>query len=86
MMEVVVRQGWTLSLVFGVGQSDEYAIEKTKFVHEYVHAYGLCRMVGLSTQPFRDVGVKSAQRHGIELNYGHSRKITRVQHFGEILK
>jgi hypothetical protein len=37
MMETVVRQGWTLALVFGVGQSDEDATEKTKFRHGEAH-------------------------------------------------
>jgi hypothetical protein len=50
MMATVVRQGWTLSLVFGVGWSDGDAIEKTKFGHEEVHSHELGTVVGLDTQ------------------------------------
>jgi hypothetical protein len=37
MMEVVVRQGWTLALVFGVGWSDRDVTKKTKFGHGDAH-------------------------------------------------
>jgi phosphotransferase system IIB component len=49
MIEVVVRKGWTLYLVFGVGKRDEYEIENTKFRREEVHSHELGVMVGLAT-------------------------------------
>jgi hypothetical protein len=36
-MAIVVRQGWTLAIVFEVGQSDTDSIEKTKFKHGDAH-------------------------------------------------
>ena len=62
-----MRQGWTLSLFFEVGQFHRsYGKKKTKFMHEVLHAHGLGMMVGLATQSVQYVGVDSAWRHEIE--------------------
>lgn len=63
-MATTMRQGWTLALIFEVGQSDKDATKKIMFKHEDVHVHRLGTTVGLATQPVRDVGVDSAQRHG----------------------
>jgi hypothetical protein len=42
-------------------------IENTNFRHEDVHAHGLSMMVGLDTQPIRDIEVGNAWRNGLEL-------------------
>jgi hypothetical protein len=49
-MAVVVRQGRTLALVFGVGRSDRDVTKKTKFMHEEVHSHELGTTVGLATR------------------------------------
>jgi hypothetical protein len=64
-MVAVMRQGWTFSLVFGVGQSDRDATENTKFGHEVVHSHDLCVMVGLATQSVQGMGDINMWRHGI---------------------
>ena len=64
MMEAVVRQGWTLALVFGVGQSHGDATKKTKFGHEELHFHGLGMMVELATQSVQGMGDISVRRHG----------------------
>jgi hypothetical protein len=65
MMATVVRQGWTLSLVFEVGHSDGDGIEKTKFGHEEVHSHELGMMVGITTQSIQDMGEFNVRIHGI---------------------
>jgi hypothetical protein len=83
MMATMMRQGWTLSLVFGVGQSDKDVTEKTKFGHEEAHSHELGVMVGLATQSVQGMGDISVWRHGrIWLKYGCNNKFTRVQHLG----
>jgi hypothetical protein len=64
MMEVVMRQGWTLALLFGVGWSDKDVIEETKFGQEEVHSYELGAVIGLATQSFQGMGEISVWRHG----------------------
>jgi hypothetical protein len=65
MMATIVRKRWTLVLVFGVGLSDEDAIEKSKFGHEEVHFHGLDATIRLATQSVKGTGDISVWRHDI---------------------
>jgi hypothetical protein len=58
-----MMQGWTLSLVFGVGHSDGDVIEKTKFGHEEVRSHELGATVGTTTQSIQGMGDIGVQRH-----------------------
>jgi hypothetical protein len=64
MMAAVMRQGWTLALVFGFGQGDEVATEKTMFGYEEVHSNELGTTMGLATQSFQGMGDVSVHIHG----------------------
>jgi hypothetical protein len=64
MMVTIVRQGWTLAFVFGVGWSDGDAAKKNNFENEEMHSHELGTMIELATQSVQGTRESCVWRHG----------------------